>query len=139
MGCTDQQQSGKSDEQTQPLPALRFLVQERSRQQHGDEGLGLQHHGCHAGRHAQLHAGEQQAELPDPLHQAVGGQQTPGKIFGRTHEQQKRQRCRGKAQRAQQQGRELGQPPLHDHEIKTPDHDDDDGAEPVRTTHAGGG
>lgn len=90
----------------------RGFAEQGRRQQHRDEGLGLQHHRGHARRHAKLHAREQQAELSHAEHEPVSRHQRPPHIARRLDEQQERQRSREKAQRAKHERRELWPAPI---------------------------
>ena len=133
MGAANGNQPAQRYHQAQPMPQARGLAQQEGGQQQRDEGLRLQHHRGHAGRHAQLQAQEQHAELAHALHQPIGGQIAPAHRLGRAHEQQKGQRRHHEAQRAQQHGRQRQQAELHGHEVGAPDQDDQQRTRPVAT------
>ncbi|KAG1433683.1 hypothetical protein G6F57_021979 [Rhizopus arrhizus] len=99
-------------------------------QQQGEERLGLDDQRGHPCGHAEFQRGEQQAELPQPLHQPVSRDPVPRQLRP-AHEEDQGEGRQRKPQRAEHHGGQAPHADLHDNKIQPPDDHDRQCAEIV--------
>ena len=101
------------------LEGLHALVRDRGRQQDREEGLRLHDKRGEARRDVALDGEEEQAELPGADQDAIGSELAPGRV-GALQEKDCRQEREGKAERREEQRREMLDPDMDDDEIRAP-------------------
>ena len=109
------------------------LAEQQDREPDGERGLQLQHERGEPGRHAQVHADEQQRELAGGEEDADRDHVAHGHA-GTGHEGE-RERDQAEPQRREQQGREVVETDVDDDEVDAPDHGDGGGDGDVTSGH----
>jgi hypothetical protein len=130
----DHDQPGRPQQRARDLPAGRALAQRQPGDDQGEDDLGLQDQRRQTGRHPELQADVQQAELAQ-AHEGADRDHGPPARGGAGHDEDQREGDQGEPDRDQQQRRHAGQPLVDDHEVDAPDHGDQDGERAVLGGH----
>jgi hypothetical protein len=130
----DHRDSGERHDHARDLRSPRPLAQHDRREQHREQGLRLQHQRRQAGRHAQVHADEQQAELADAEGQPDEREPQP-RDRGPAYEQHGREGRGHEPQTGEQERRHRVEADLDDDEVDAPDGGDQDRDGDVARSH----
>ena len=122
----DHGQARSREEQRAPLVATHALAPDQNGQTHREEHLRLHHQRGQPRRDVALHRDVEQAELPHADQYAIQAEVLPAAGRARNEEQRRHQR-QGKAQRGEQQRRNVFQRVGHQHEIAAPHRHQRDG------------